>query len=183
MSEKKSGITVQRDVEAVQIPSGQKITIHKGNAVVITQALGGSFTVVMPQQAGLFRIASTDADALGKTVNGDQVDELSEPTEEAVWAMLRTCFDPEIPVNIVDLGLVYSMEMKEVSEGKMSVDVAMTLTAPGCGMGPTIAEDARQKVLTLPWVESASFNIVWEPGWNPRMISEEGRKQLGMDDD
>jgi probable FeS assembly SUF system protein SufT len=144
--------------------------------------LGGSYTVHAP--GGLFRIAAADADALGLdsptgsalSATGDQpVD------DKAVWDALRTCFDPEIPVNIVDLGLVYDMHLTKLSGGNSRVDVKMTLTAPGCGMGPAIAGDAQVKLLNLPGIDDAHVEIVWDPPWHHSMITESGRKILGLD--
>jgi len=170
-----------RDVEASRIPSGERITIPAETEVVITQALGSSFTVLVPSQAGLFRIEGTDADAIGreKPASLDMAPEAS--LEDSVWAQLKTCYDPEIPVNIVDLGLVYSLEIAGDNAAR-SVRVQMTLTAPGCGMGPTIASEARQKILTLDGVNDASVDIVWEPAWSPERMTPEGRKKLGIAD-
>lgn len=179
----KPGIVLKRDVEAVQIPSGTKITMHAGNSVVITQSLGGSYTVVLPQQAGLFRISGLDADALGKKRLSSSDSLSEEENEDAVLDQLKTCFDPEIPINIVDLGLVYEIRLSCEEDGKSKVHVSMTLTAPGCGMGPTIAEDAKQKILALSWVSDAAVNIVWDPIWSPSMISEAGREKLGMNEE
>ena len=172
--------TTTRDVEVSRIPSGETISIPAETQVVITQALGGSFTVLVPSQAGLYRIEGQDADAIGQ----DQPAELAQPAdgnlETAVWDQLKTCYDPEIPVNIVDLGLVYSLDLKTAEGGGSSVTVQMTLTAPGCGMGPIIASEARQKVLSLDGVTDANVELVWDPPWSPERISEEGRQKLGM---
>lgn len=176
------GIELRRDVEAVRIPSGEKILLEEGTSVVITQALGGSYTVVIPSQAGLFRVAGHDGDALGNESSEKTAGEsLDEKGEEAVWDQLKTCFDPEIPVNIVDLGLVYGMEIITSEEGKKRVEVKMTLTAPGCGMGPAIAMDAREKILLIDGVDDAQVEVVWDPPWSPERISEEGKKKLGIE--
>lgn len=170
-----------RDAEATRIPSGEKITIPAGTEVIITQALGGSFTLLIPTQAGLYRLEGKDADAIGREKPGEL--ETAAPSgslEDLVWAQLKTCFDPEIPVNIVDLGLVYSLELTPTESGGHSVTVQMTLTAPGCGMGPIIANEARQKILTIDGIAEASVDLVWDPPWSPDRISEEGRKKLGM---
>jgi len=176
-------IALLREVEAVQIPAGIKTTIEKGIEVQITQSLGGTFTVQVPAYGGLFRIAGKDADALGKrpedaaqTQSGAGGD-----LESMVWDQLKTCYDPEIPVNIVDLGLVYGMEIKDQADGTKKVDVKMTLTAQGCGMGASIAFDAKAKLMTLPGVSEADVDLVWDPPWNPQMISPEGRERLGLD--
>jgi len=168
-----------RDVEVSRIPSGEKITIPAQTQVVITQALGGSFTVLVPSQAGLFRIEGRDSDAIGQEKPADLETSADGTLEDAVWSQLKTCYDPEIPVNIVDLGLVYSLDIKSGESGS-SVTVQMTLTAPGCGMGPIIASEARQKVLTLDGIADANVELVWDPPWSPERISAEGRQKLGM---
>ena len=171
---------LNRDTEAIQIPSGQKITLPQGSRLIITQSLGGSYTVAT--EIGLARISMEDADALGleKPEAAQPAGEAEEKLDEkAVWDQLRTCYDPEIPVNIVDLGLVYDCAITERPEGAR-VDVKMTLTAPGCGMGPTIAAEARSKILSLPGVTDADVELVWEPPWNQDMISEVGKMKLGM---
>jgi len=175
--------TLSREVVAHQIPSGDKQTLAQGERVFIHQVLGGSYTV--QTNYGLFRINGTDADALGEevspTLNSQPAATASgAPDPEAVWAQLRQVFDPEIPVNIVDLGLIYSMEISAHPEGGHRVDVSMTLTAPGCGMGPVIAEDARSKILLVPGVAAADVRITWDPPWNQSMISEEGKMKLGL---
>lgn len=174
--------TLSRDVLATQIPSGDRSLLPTGTTVMIHQTLGGSYTV--QTDSGLFRIDGKDGDALGEAVvdNAVQAATLSDgaPDPEAIWAQLRKVFDPEIPVNIVDLGLVYSMEVNKQDEGGFKVDVAMTLTAPGCGMGPAIAEDAKGKILLVPGVSNADVRITWEPAWNQSMISEEGKMKLGL---
>lgn len=174
-------VELTRDVEAVQIPAGTPITLEKGTMAFITQSLGGSFTLQVPEYGGLFRLTGKDGDAIGKEplapVTGD---EPGGDVSEQVWALLRTCYDPEIPVNIVDLGLVYDMRISATESGDHRVDVQMTLTAPGCGMGTSIAADARQKILGIPGVAEANVDIVWDPPWNPQMISPEGRERLGM---
>jgi probable FeS assembly SUF system protein SufT len=173
-----------RDVEAIQIPSGQKTTLPAGTPGVITQTLGGSYTIATYQ--GLARIAEKDLDALGlenlKGTNGEKpAGKSDEPVDEkAVWDQLRQCFDPEIPVNIVDLGLVYDCKLTQNPGGGAKVEVKMTLTAPGCGMGPAIAHDAQSKILSIDGVEEADVQLVWDPPWNQNMISEAGRMKLGM---
>ena len=177
--------TTTRDCEGIQIPSGNKTTVPAGTTGVITQTLGGSYTIATYQ--GLSRIAEKDLDALGldkpaaktpavKSSNGD-----SEAVDEkAVWDQLRQCFDPEIPVNIVDLGLVYDCQLIDKPEGGKKVEVKMTLTAPGCGMGPAIAHDAQSKILSIDGIDEADVQLVWDPPWNQSMISEAGRMKLGM---
>lgn len=177
-------IELTRDCEAVQIPQGSPVLLPKGTSVDITQTLGGTYTVHAP--GGLFRIATKDADALGleqaapaggKTASAQPI----EADEKGVWEALRTCYDPEIPVNIVDLGLVYDMQLEKLPSGLSRVNVKMTLTAPGCGMGATIAGDAQQKLLYLEGIEDASVEIVWDPPWHQSMITEQGRRILGLE--
>ncbi|MBI5393919.1 MAG: putative Fe-S cluster assembly protein SufT [Verrucomicrobia bacterium] len=182
-------IILARDCGAIQIPAGNKVTLPKGTPVIITQTLGGTYTVQAP--GGLCRIEGKDADALGITETEQEPAEaaagagggdLGEDAlfERQVWGVLKSCYDPEIPVNIVDLGLIYDMKVSKVEEGR-KVDVKMTLTARGCGMGPAIAGDAQQKLLTLDGVEEANVELVWDPPWNPAMISPEGKKRLGIE--
>jgi probable FeS assembly SUF system protein SufT len=158
-----SSVELKRDCSAVQIPAGNSVTLPAGTTVHITQTLGGSYTVQAP--GGLFRIVPQDADALGRDVPkpADTSSTATGPVDEQlIWDTLRTCFDPEIPVNIVDLGLVYDMRLTTRPSGGSDVDVKMTLTAPGCGMGPAIAGDAQVKLLNLPGVDDAHVEIVWE---------------------
>ncbi len=172
-------VELSRDCDAVQVPAGDIVHLKKGTEVTISQSLGGSFTVQLP--AGLFRIAGKDADALGKEPESSAVPAGDGDLEAMVWEQLKTCFDPEIPVNIVDLGLVYGMTVTPNPAGGSVVEVKMTLTAQGCGMGASIAFDAKQKIAGLPGVAEANVDLVWEPPWNPQMISPEGRERLGID--
>lgn len=178
-------VELKRDVQAVQIPSGREVTLHQGELVAITQSLGGVYTVHAPMKGGLYRISNKDADALGHTPAAPTATtskETPEVTEEAVWNVLKTCYDPEIPVNIVDLGLIYSMELKPAETGdEKHIEIKMTLTAQGCGMGPVIAADARHRLLDLPGIASANVEIVWEPAWNPSMITPDGKTKLGIE--
>ena len=173
--------TLSRDCPATIIPAGDKTVLPAGTAVFITQTLGGNVTVRTDR--GLFQIATADTGALsGCTPKAEQPASVAaEFSEQAVWDALKTCFDPETPVNIVDLGLVYDLAIETTPNGKHALEVKMTLTAPGCGMGPVIAEDARQKISRLPDVESAKVHIVWDPQWTPQMISDVGRKALGIE--
>lgn len=174
-------IELTRDCEAIQIPQGTTTTLTAGTRVVLTQSLGGSYTVAT--DAGyLLRITDANADALGfeptaKPIEGDVSAEVDEAT---VWDQLKTCYDPEIPVNIVDLGLVYDCSIIRQENGKAQVEVKMTLTAPGCGMGPTIAAEARMRIESIPGVESANVELVWDPPWDQSMISEAGKMKLGL---
>jgi probable FeS assembly SUF system protein SufT len=175
-------VTLIRDVEAYVVPVGTKVTLQKGETAYISQSLGGSHTVVV--NGNMFRIDSQNADALGMEVvakpkaTGAPV--TTESLEKEIWNQLKTCYDPEIPVNIVDLGLVYSMDVEKKEDSSFKVNVAMTLTAPGCGMGPAIAEDAKGKILLVPGVGDADVRITWDPPWNQSMISEEGKMKLGL---
>lgn len=176
-------IPLIREVHAVQIPSGDAVTLPAGTPVYITQRLGGTFTVAT--SAGLARISSQDADALGVDLEAEKekdavADALKDaPLEDQVWAQLKGVYDPEIPVDIVNLGLVYDCTISE-EDGKTVVGIKMTLTAPGCGMGPVIAADAQSKVMTIEGIDDASVDLVWDPAWNQDMISEEGKMKLGM---
>ncbi len=174
-------IELNRQVAAVMIPAGVDVTLEAGMHVRITQALGGSYTVITP--LGLARIDGKDADALGfevvapakKASSSDEEVDLDE-----VWGSLKTVYDPEIPVNIVDLGLVYDCSLTTNEGGGRKVSVKMTLTAPGCGMGPAIAEDAKRKVLLVDGVDEAEVELVWDPPWSQDMITEAGKMKLGL---
>ena len=177
-------IKLQRDCSATLIPAGDTMVLKEGTSVFVTQALGGSVTV--RANSGLYRIDSGDLDALGEeTAQKVSAEEegsapaAGEFSEGAVWEAMRQCYDPEIPINIVDLGLIYDMTVEPRGENHF-IKVKMTLTAQGCGMGPVIAEDARKRIAALPKVEGAEVEIVWDPVWTPQMISEEGRKKLGL---
>ncbi len=173
--------TLTRECSATVIPAGEVVTVPAGTEVFIVQTLGGNVTVRTDR--GLLRIAREDVSAIGGYVPAAEAGTaaVGEFSEQAVWEALKTCFDPEIPVNIVDLGLIYDLAIEPAEKGGKAVDVKMTLTAPGCGMGPVIAEDARQKIAALPSVERAKVHIVWDPQWTPQMISETGRKVLGLE--
>jgi probable FeS assembly SUF system protein SufT len=171
---------LSKDTPATAIPAGDELTLPAGTEVFVTQTLGG--TVTVRTNRGLFRIAREHADALaGLSLKTEKAGEVAEFSEQAVWDAMKSCFDPEIPVNIVDLGLVYDLSIEKTPQGGHAIEVKMTLTAPGCGMGPVIAEDAREKIAALPTVESAKVHIVWDPVWTPQMISPEGRKILGLE--
>src|SRR5882762_10154937 len=175
-------VELTRECEAVQVPLGSPITLEKGLEVFITQSLGGSFTVQVPAYGGLYRITGKDADALGKSAEeAATAATSSSDLEVMVWEQLKTCYDPEIPVNIVDLGLVYAMEVTPMDDGTSKVDVKMTLTAQGCGMGASIAFDAKSKLMTIAGVSEANVDLVWDPPWNPQMIAPEAREKLGID--
>ena len=174
-------IVVQRDVKAIAIPAGVEVNLKLGSVGYITQALGGSFTVYI--DGNLFRIAGQDADAIGKiaAVAPDVPPGASEDDVKAVvWKQLRTCYDPEIPVNIVDLGLVYECDVSKNEDATRTVDIKMTLTAPGCGMGDVLVQDVRDKVEIVPTVAKANVELVFDPPWNQSMMSDEARLQTGM---
>lgn len=177
---------LSRDCEVIQIPSGNKITIPGGTPGVITQTLGGSYTIATYQ--GLARVSEKDLDALGLE-KPQQTDGTAKPSgssngtvdEKAVWDQLRQCFDPEIPVNIVDLGLVYDCVLEWIpADNAYRIQVKMTLTAPGCGMGPAIVQDVRDKLFTLKEIIEADVALVFDPPWNQGMMSEAAQLQLGM---
>ena len=175
-------IKILRDCDSTLIPSGDQIKLIKGTLVRVTQALGGDYTLYV--NGNLVKISGRDADAIGKEVQEDLEKNIinnGEYSEELVWEQLKTCYDPEIPVNIVDLGLIYDLSKEGSDQKGYTINIKMTLTAQGCGMGPVIADDAKQRILALPEVESAQVDIVWDPPWNPRMISEEGKKILGLE--
>jgi len=177
-------VELKRDCPAVQIPSGASQTLPAGTPVDITQTLGGSYTI--HSGGALYRVSASDADALGIDSSAAApaaaaVQPDGPVDEKLVWETLKTCYDPEIPVNIVDLGLVYDLHIEPMPTGHSLVSVKMTLTAPGCGMGGVIAGDAQQKLLQLPGVEEAAVEIVWEPPWHQSMITEQGRKILGLE--
>ncbi|HEY4299314.1 MAG TPA: putative Fe-S cluster assembly protein SufT [Candidatus Didemnitutus sp.] len=177
-----SELKLSRDCTATTIPAGNKVILPAGANVFITQTLGGNVTVRTDH--GLFRIAEDESSAIEGYAAAAQMAATAneaEFSEALVWETLKTCFDPEIPVNIVDLGLVYDLAIEKAPEGGHAVDVKMTLTAPGCGMGPVIAEDARKKIASLKDVSAARVHIVWDPQWAPQMISEAGRKSLGLE--
>lgn len=174
-----------RDVQVVAVPAGHAVTLPEGTEVVVTQALGGSYTLLVPGYGGLFRLANRDADAIGKEppvgeTAGSEKTQAGEGLERQVWEALKTCYDPEIPVNIVDLGLIYDMQLLPLTDGTNRIEVKMTLTAQGCGMGTSIASDARYKLLDLPGVSEADVHVVWDPPWTPDKISAEGRALLGI---
>ena len=174
--------TLSREITVTQIPSGDKQVLPSGTKIQIHQTLGGSYTV--QTDFGLFRIDGKDGDAIGEQVADHKVETSTladgAPNPDTLWEQLRRVYDPEIPVNIVDLGLVYSLDVEKKPDNAFKVNVAMTLTAPGCGMGPAIAEDAKGKILLVPGVSDADVRITWDPPWNQSMISEEGKMKLGL---
>ena len=174
-------VTLIRDVKAIIIPVGEALTLQEGTEGFITQALGGSFTIYV--EGNLFRISGADADALGKDpVPPPEVPEnaTDEDIENVIWEQLKTCYDPEIPVDIVNLGLVYRCEVTPLGNGQRSVSVDMTLTAPGCGMGDVLVQDAQEKIAIIPTVSDVAVELVFDPPCHVGMMSEEARLQTGM---
>ncbi|HUN76328.1 MAG TPA: putative Fe-S cluster assembly protein SufT [Steroidobacteraceae bacterium] len=174
-------VVIHRDVRAVVVPAGEEVTLKSGQAGYITQALGGSFTLYV--DGNLFRIAGEDADALGKEVVKTPelpANATDDDVLKAVWDQLRTCYDPEIPINIVDLGLVYECEVRAADDGTRRIEVKMTLTAPGCGMGEILVDDAKDKIGRIPTVSQAQVELTFDPPWNPSMMTEAARLQTGM---
>ena len=174
-------VKFERDCRAVLVPQGEAVTLPAGSVGYITQSLGGSFTVFV--EGNLFRIAGEDADAIGKPPpEALHLDDGAgdEAVEKLVWEQLRTCFDPEIPINVVELGLVYACDLERAEDGQRKVVIKMTLTAPGCGMGDILVEDVRTKVERVPTVAEADVELVFDPPWNQGMMSEAARLETGM---
>ena len=174
-------VSFERECDAVLIPVGEKVSLPAGTSGFITQALGGSFTVYI--EGNLFRIAGIDADAVGKEpIRPPEVPEnaTEKDIESVVWDQLRTCFDPEIPINIVELGLVYECVVRRNESGERIIDVTMTLTAPGCGMGPILMEDVKEKLEIIPTVTTANVELVFDPPWSQSMMSEAARLEAGL---
>ncbi|MSR43728.1 MAG: putative Fe-S cluster assembly protein SufT [Pedosphaera sp.] len=176
-------VTLTRDVEAAVVPVGTPVTLLAGETAHITQSLGGSYTVIV--NGNMFRIEGRNADALGlqrEPTPAEKAGKAStrEELEKQAWAQMKTCYDPEIPVNVVDLGLVYACEFDSLGQDSYRANVKMTLTAPGCGMGPTIQQDVQNKLLCIEGIDEANVDLVWEPQWNRDMMSEAAKLQLGL---
>ena len=174
-------VTLTRDCRAVIIPAGEEARLHAGQLVFITQSLGGSFTVYV--DGWLYRIAGTDADALGKKPEEPPklpAGAVDSDVEALIWKQMKTCYDPEIPVNIVDLGLIYACQVKPREDGHRDVAVEMTLTAPGCGMGEVLVEDVREKIALIPTVKEVAVELVFDPPWNQTMMSEAAQLEAGL---
>ena len=172
---------LQRDVTAIIIPAGEALTLREGTSGFITQALGGSFTVYV--EGNLFRVSGADADALGKDpVPPPEIPDnaTDDDIEAVIWEQLKTCYDPEIPVDIVNLGLVYRCDITPLGNGQRSVSVDMTLTAPGCGMGDVLVADAREKISVIPTIADVEVELVFDPPWSVDRMSEEARLQTGL---
>lgn len=173
----KESIRLLRDVDAFVVPSGDEVKLLAGNLVQITQALGGNYTVLI--NGNMVQITSENADALGLEIQEETLGNSGGNLEQQVWDQLKTCYDPEIPVNIVELGLIYDLNIKESDTGQ-KINIKMTLTAPGCGMGPVIADEVERKVNGIEGVESVNVELVWEPMWSREMMSESAQLELGM---
>ncbi|MAZ67869.1 MAG: putative Fe-S cluster assembly protein SufT [Candidatus Marinimicrobia bacterium] len=172
-------IKISRDCDGVLIPSGDSIKILKDSPVKITQSLGGYFTLYV--NGNLVKLDGKDADAIGQKIeHNNKVNQKQEFDENLIWEQLKTCYDPEIPVNVVDLGLIYDLSYEQSKNEKFYVKIKMTLTAPGCGMGPTIAADVEHKVQSLHFVDDVLVELVWDPLWNKEMMTEEAKLKLGM---
>jgi len=174
-------VSLTRDCDAVIIPAGDVVRLNEGTSGFITQALGGSFTLYV--EGNLFRIAGLDADAIGKQPieipalppNASQQD-----VEELIWAQMATCYDPEIPINVVELGLIYECNVNQTGDDEYIVDVKMTLTAPGCGMGPILIADVQEKIEIIPTVKRADVELVFDPPWDQTRMSDEARLEAGL---
>ena len=176
-------VILTRDVEGSIVPAGTKVTLLKGEQAYVTQSLGGSYTVIV--NGNMFRIGGEDADALGlevavapKTTGTGPMTQ--EAVEKQVWELLKSCYDPEIPVNIVDLGLIYDCVVESIGNNEFKVSVKMTLTAPGCGMGPVLQQDVQNKLLGIDPVQDVAVELVWDPPWNQGMLTEAAKLQLGL---
>lgn len=182
MSHTHESFVIQREVDAVMVPSGLPIRLQPGLAGFISQALGGSFTLYI--EGNLYRLSGADADAIGKEpVKPPELppDATEDDVRALAWQQMKTCYDPEIPINIVDLGLIYECDVSTGEDGMRTIHVKMTLTAPGCGMGPVIASDAKARLEALPGVTEANVEVVFDPPWTPAMMSEAARLELGYD--
>jgi probable FeS assembly SUF system protein SufT len=177
-------VILTRDVEAAVVPVGTPVTLQKGERAYITQSLGGAYTVVV--NGNMFRVDGKDADALGLKVAPPPLTPAGagpkpvEDLEKEVWDQLKNCYDPEIPVNVVDLGLIYDCKLTPLAEGSHKADIKMTLTAPGCGMGPVIAQDVQNRLMSMEGIDEANVELVWDPPWNQAMMTEAAKLQLGL---
>ena len=167
--------TILQDIVVHSVPDGVRTTLEKGKTGIISQSLGDNYTIVV--EGNMYQVSGVDGEKIGEEKR--DISSNNFASEEEIWNVLHTCYDPEIPVNIVDLGLVYNCEIKEQDSG-VNILIQMTLTAPGCGMGPVIAEDCKGKVLELTGIDDAEVEIVWDPPWTQDMISEEGKMELGL---
>jgi len=172
-------INTSRECDGYLIPSGDKIKLKKGTKVKITQSLGGDFTLYV--NGNLVKISGKDADVIGqKIISNHKSINKKKFDEKYIWDILKTCYDPEIPVNVVDLGLIYNLECTKKDQNSYFINIKMTLTAPGCGMGPVIAQDVETKVNSLSFVDEVLIEVVWDPLWNQDLMTEEAKLKLGM---
>jgi len=172
-------IKISKDCDGILIPSGDQVKLKKGTPVKITQSLGGYFTLYV--NGNLVKLDGKDSEAIGQKIDVKNIAKgITEFDEKLIWDQLKTCYDPEIPVNIVDLGLIYNLDYKKLDNDKYYINIKMTLTAPGCGMGPAIAADAESKVKGLPFIDDVLIELVWDPIWNQDMMTEEAKLKLGM---
>jgi len=182
MRQRYEEVVFTRDCDVVQVPQGYIVHVETDTPAVVTQALGDSFTIEIPTLGGLYRLAAGDADAIGKDPPLAAHEADTGPLDEArVLRALKNVYDPEIPVNVVDLGLIYELQIRPLAAGGSAVDVQMTLTAPGCGMGQIIAADVKTRLEAVPGIAEAHVEVVWEPPWTPQRISPAGRAKLGLD--
>jgi probable FeS assembly SUF system protein SufT len=181
MAHSHESFVIQREVDAVMVPSGHAIKLQPGLAGFISQALGGSFTLYI--EGNLYRLAGSDADAIGKEpLVAPQLppNSTEDDVRQIAWQQMKTCYDPEIPINIVDLGLIYDCNVTPNDDGTRSVEVQMTLTAPGCGMGDVLVQDVREKIEQIPTVRDARVDLVFDPPWRREMMSPAAQLQMGM---
>ena len=174
-------VTFIRECEAILIPSGDPISLAEGTVGFITQTLGGSFTIMI--EGNLFRLAGVNADAIGKeSIKAPKVEANASDAdlEKIVWNQMKTCYDPEIPINIVDLGLIYSCSLSKNNAGNLDVSIDMTLTAPGCGMGDILAEDVKEKITIIPKINNVVVNLVFDPPWSQSMMSDVAKLEAGL---
>jgi len=180
-SQSSEPVKFERDCEAVMVPSGDIVELPAGTVGYITQALGGSFTVFV--EGSLFRLAGIDADAIGKEPSPTPKlpdNATQQDVEALIWEQLRTCYDPEIPIDVVDLGLIYECVLEQNKQGERTVSIKMTLTAPGCGMGDILVDDVRSKVALIPTIDQVEVELVFDPPWNQTMMSEQARLEVGL---
>jgi probable FeS assembly SUF system protein SufT len=180
-SHENEAFVISRDVKAVIVPAGEEVTLKSGQSGFITQALGGSFTLYV--DGNLFRLSGENADAIGKQVVRPPElppNATEDDVRKLAWAQMRSCYDPEIPINVVDLGLIYDCDVTPNADGTRSVRIRMTLTAPGCGMGEVLVQDVKEKVEIIPTVSSTDVELVFDPPWDQSMMSEAARLQTGM---
>jgi len=172
-------IILSRNVTATVVPFGDEVELSQGTEVTVTQSLGGTFTVIA--EGKMFRIGNQNADALGKSIQKLEENFDKDATmEDKIWAALKTCYDPEIPINVVDLGLIYAIETQNVTDKTYAVLIKMTLTAPGCGMGPIIAAEAKQKILAIEGIVDVDIEMVFDPPWDRSRMSQEAKLTLGI---